>query len=181
MRVLAIDQSLTSCGFAFMDFNEETTPKVWTFCSKKRDVERLDQIADHVLNEANNLKCDLVLLEDYAKGARGHVFSLGELGGVLRYVLYKNNIQFFIVPIGTHKKYSTGKGNTKKDLMLLSVYKKWGIDTKNNDEADAVSMLYLLKGVFDKMQGKTINNVSVDTLLSCIPTNSMLYSMLLKK
>ena len=38
------------------------------------------------------------------------------------------------------KKFVTGKGNAKKDLMLLSVYKRWGFDTTNDNKADAYGL-----------------------------------------
>lgn len=33
-----------------------------------------------------------------------------------------------------------GKGNAKKDMMILEVYKKWGFSAPTNDIADAVGL-----------------------------------------
>jgi crossover junction endodeoxyribonuclease RuvC len=68
------------------------------------------------------------------------VFSIGELGGVIKLLLYDNSILFGLVQPTVLKKFVTGKGNSKKELMLLNVYKKFGFDTDNNNIADAYAL-----------------------------------------
>ena len=38
------------------------------------------------------------------------------------------------------KKFVIGSGKGEKNLMLLHVFKKWGIEAVNDDEADAVAL-----------------------------------------
>jgi crossover junction endodeoxyribonuclease RuvC len=43
------------------------------------------------------------------------------------------------------KKFATGKGNAKKDLILLSCYKKWGVSFTSHDTADAYAIARLVE------------------------------------
>jgi hypothetical protein len=47
------------------------------------------------------------------------------------------------------KKFITGRGNCKKELVLKEVYRKFGFDTTINDIADAFALAKLVEGEFD--------------------------------
>lgn len=65
-----------------------------------------------------------IILEDYALGAKGQTFSIGENTGLLKHYLYKSNIKFRLVAPTTIKKFATGKGNANKELMYDHFFKK---------------------------------------------------------
>ena len=44
------------------------------------------------------------------------------------------------IPVGTIKKYATGKGNAGKDLMIEAVRRN-GFEPKDDNEADAIALL----------------------------------------
>ena len=44
------------------------------------------------------------------------------------------------VPVGTIKKFATGKGNADKGMMIAAA-KVWGFDPKDDNEADAIALL----------------------------------------
>ena len=50
------------------------------------------------------------------------------------------NIKFKPIAPTTIKKFVTGNGQCKKNLMLLQVYKKFGIEFDSDDECDAFSL-----------------------------------------
>lgn len=63
---------------------------------------------------------------------------------------YKNITLYTMVP-GVIKKFITGKGNAKKELILKEVYKKYKFDTTDNNIADAFAIAkYIQKTVEDK-------------------------------
>lgn len=68
------------------------------------------------------------------------VLQMGALHYYLRLFLLKNNVKYTIVAPGTLKKFVTGDGRAKKDLMLLKVYKKWGVEFDNDNTADAYGL-----------------------------------------
>lgn len=46
------------------------------------------------------------------------------------------------VPVGTIKKFATGSGNAKKAAMVAAVKVRWGIEAGDDNEADAVAILF---------------------------------------
>jgi crossover junction endodeoxyribonuclease RuvC len=63
-----------------------------------------------------------------------------ELSGLhynLRCKLCSIQINFEIVPPTALKKFITGRGNSKKDIMLKEVFKKFGADYNDDNLCDA--------------------------------------------
>jgi Holliday junction resolvasome RuvABC endonuclease subunit len=48
------------------------------------------------------------------------------------------------VPPMTLKKFAAGKGNAKKQEMLLQIYKRWGIEFNDDNAADSYALARLL-------------------------------------
>jgi crossover junction endodeoxyribonuclease RuvC len=83
----------------------------------------------------------LVAIESFSMGSRGRaVFQLGGLGWLVRADLYENHISYIDVTPAELKKFTTGKGNAKKDVMMREVYKRWGVNVDTSDEADAFAL-----------------------------------------
>ena len=68
------------------------------------------------------------------------VLQMGAIHFYLRVFLLKKAVKYSIVAPGTLKKFVTGDGRAKKDLMLLKVYKKWGVEFSDDNLADAYSL-----------------------------------------
>jgi Holliday junction resolvasome RuvABC endonuclease subunit len=54
------------------------------------------------------------------------------------------------IPPMTLKKYAAGKGNAKKQEMLMQIYKRWGIEFNDDNAADAYAL--------GRLAGKTAND-----------------------
>lgn len=65
------------------------------------------------------------------------------LAYLLRHALYMRGVPYLLVPPTSLKKFVTGKGNAEKSLMLLEVYKRFGVSPANDNEADAVGLYYI--------------------------------------
>ena len=48
-----------------------------------------------------------------------------------------------VIPPMTLKKYATGKGTSKKQEMLLQIYKRWGVEFSDDNAADAYALARL--------------------------------------
>ena len=48
------------------------------------------------------------------------------------------------VPPMTLKKFAAGKGNAKKQEMLLQIYKRWGVEFTDDNAADAYALARLI-------------------------------------
>ncbi len=65
----------------------------------------------------------------------------GGLLGVLTKWCESENIPYQGVPVGTIKRFWTGKGNSKKDAMITEA-KKRGYDVDDDNAADAIALLH---------------------------------------
>lgn len=83
-----------------------------------------------------------VYVEGYGFANKHTMATLVELGALIREVLHESDARWEEVAPSRLKKFVTGKGNSPKDRILLDVYKRFGLDCKTDDEADAVGLAY---------------------------------------
>jgi Holliday junction resolvasome RuvABC endonuclease subunit len=170
-KIMSIDQSLTGTGVSFGAWNsigEKVAPYGYQIIKTKpgtSDTVRIKFIKDKLLSLADQYGINLVLLEDYAYGAKNRAQQSGEIGGVIKNAFHElvPEVPVIIMPIGTHKLFTTGLGNAKKDLMLKEVYKKYGVDTNNDNIADSISILMTFIGYIEWDGGAVISNKKVIT------------------
>ena len=141
MIVLGIDPSLSNFTAISSNGNREYQIK-----PKTRGVERLIEIRSKLDSMIMIEATDLVVLEGYSYCSVGLTYQIGELGGIIRVRLKELGISetrgnLLIVPPTKLKKFVTGKGNSKKDELMMRVLKRWGYESKNNDVADAYSLM----------------------------------------
>jgi len=101
---------------------------------------RVNAIACRIMEVVEQEEPDCVALEGYGFGQMASVVTLAEIGSVVRFLLWQEDIPFLDIPPSSLKKFVTGKGNAKKDQMILEVYKHYGYTSKTNDIADAIGL-----------------------------------------
>jgi len=116
--------------------------------SKKAGAERLVEVRDAVVAAAQGSGAtvwttDLVVLEGYSYGSPNQAHPIGELGGVVRVGLWEAGIPFHVVAPTTIKMFACGKGNAKKEDVLLAAVRRLDYAGNSTDEADAL-WLYAL-------------------------------------
>ena len=116
----------------------------YTLTSPHKGPRRLSEFANHTKLAAEQILAYrpasevLVCIENYAFSQFGKIVHLGELGGVVKQNLFDAGLSNILVyPPTTLKKFATGKGVAEKGLVMTNVYKRWDVDTSNNNEADA--------------------------------------------
>jgi Holliday junction resolvasome RuvABC endonuclease subunit len=68
-------------------------------------------------------------------------------GNVNRHVPYPDNMRVPLqIPPMTLKKYAAGKGNAKKQEMLMQIFKRWGIEFNDDNAADSYALARLASG-----------------------------------
>jgi Holliday junction resolvasome RuvABC endonuclease subunit len=141
---VGIDQSYSGFGMCFLGEDGSYLATVRSFANT--GVERLVDVQSHILRStidafspSENLKD--IAMEGYAYGSQMANMA-GELGATVKLTVYTAyNVHPLIVPPTTLKKYVTGKGNgVKKSQMMLSVYKKWGVELLDDNAADAYAL-----------------------------------------
>lgn len=132
IRILALDLSLTSTGYATPDGEPGTLP------TRLLGEARLSWIRDQVLELEHDHQAELIAIEGYAYGRPNQAHQVGELGGVVRCALHDAGIAFVEVPPLTVKKYATGNGGAGKDEVLAEAIRRLDYQGSSKDEADAL-------------------------------------------
>lgn len=147
-NILAIDQSLTNSGIAISEQRDPTSVSISSIKphKDKRGIERLMIIEATLLDLFNQYKISVVIMEDYAYGKVNGMAASGELGGIIKRACFLIDLPCITMPINSHKKFTTGKGNSKKNLMLKAVFQAYNIDLDDDNQADAVSILKTYQG-----------------------------------
>ena len=146
MKILAIDPSLNSTGFAYRDPISGQVRHGVINPKPRMSIHRLNYVSERFDDILDIVRPELVAIEGYAMGVRGktnNTFNLGEVGGMFRLLAYQSGAAIILVPPKTLKKFVTGNGNSDKDAMMQQVKANWGNNVKTDDEADAISLLHL--------------------------------------
>lgn len=127
----------------------------------------------------NDVRC--AMIEGYSFSSRNsQAHSIGELGGVIRLMLYEMNIPFVEIPPTSRAKFATGRGNASKHDVISSISAKTGIifsGAGGDDRCDAwvlEQMAYARLGIsgfaWTKEQLQSLDKVDWNPLLSAINT-----------
>jgi len=146
---VGLDLSLSSTGFCLMEGMRmqietiKTEPKNFP-----NDLERLKHIVAQLMQRIPQ-HVTMVCVEDFFtpgnKAQLGSAIKLAMLGTVVRMAMYDRGIPFYVVAPSQLKKFCTGKGNGPKSVILREVYKRWGVDCKDDNQADALVLCHIAK------------------------------------
>lgn len=159
---VGLDMSLSATGFCMKEGENirletiKTTPQKYPI-----DLVRLQFIVAECMNRIPK-NVDLVCIEDYFTPSRpqqiGAAIKLVGLGTLMRVSLNDAEFSFFVVSPSQLKKYVTGKGIGQKSLILREVYKKWGIDAGDDNQADAAVLANIAYGILQFVKNDPENS-----------------------
>lgn len=146
-RYVGIDPS-TKTGLVILnDDKVETEIEITTNTSD--EPLRFMNIASHVMKHLKD--DDVICIEGFSFGSKGKgVSTQYGIGWLIRAELIKSGYSYYEVSPGALKKFATGKGTTKKDEMVLPIYKRWGYEGATDNIRDAFVLAQIAKA--------TINN-----------------------
>lgn len=160
---VGLDLSLTGTGLVILT-NGIITKKVLIKSKKNGDLpinelKRIKQIIDEIVDETIDYDIDIAVIEGLAFMARNStaLVQLSALNYMVRDMLTQMGIPFVIVAPTSLKKFITGKGNVKKDIILMEIHKRYGITIFDDNEADAYGLAQIglaLKGGNSKKTNK---------------------------
>jgi len=166
---VGLDMSLTGTGFALAS---GPVYQLMTIKTKPKDFntpfDRLRHISDAVMSRiAKTVR--LVCIEDYfvpqTKAQFGSAINLIALGTVMRMALYEAGIPFIIVAPSQLKKFVTGKGTCQKSMILREVYKRWEVDAKDDNQADAFGLAKMAEGIAKVIDGdKSLHKYQLEVI-----------------
>jgi crossover junction endodeoxyribonuclease RuvC len=138
---LGIDQSLTGTGLCVLSAAGKLVSSALVTPDHLRDGARLVFIKKAVASMLSGV--EFVAMEGYSYNSVGHVFELGEIGGVLKVLLVEHEISYIIVPPVLVKKFATGTTHADKDAMLSAAIRRGHDFGKNDDQADAFFLAHI--------------------------------------
>ncbi len=168
MRILALDLGLM-CGWAatleHTIHGDNPLAKIYEVDGKDFDVwhgtwhlkKQGDDFITPLASFKSRLKAfntvDIVAYEDVKSIFRGNYAALnyGGLKTIIELYALERKIPIYPVSVGTIKKWATGKGNAKKNVMMAECKTRLGITPRDDNEADA---LWLLDWVIKNKVGK---------------------------
>jgi Holliday junction resolvasome RuvABC endonuclease subunit len=161
IKILGLDLSLTSTGYC--NNGEHGVISV-----AKKGPERLFDISEKIKNIVLEKQIDVVIVEGYSFSSRNsQAHSIGELGGVVRVMLYLQGVPYVEVPPTCRAKFATGKGNAGKAEVISSISAKTGIVFPNpgsDDRCDAwvLEEMGLIRAGLGKFEWPENNLSSMD-------------------
>jgi len=141
LAVIGIDPSSTSTAIAHADgavrlVKLSTLPKGSRSGVRMGRIERIVTEVQVAVDAAKRV--DLAVIEGYAYGTTNGAAMQAELGGILRWHLWRQGIVVLELTPGTLKKFATGTGGAGKTAMVIAARDRLGYDGVSDDEADAL-------------------------------------------
>lgn len=148
---IGIDQSLTGFAITILDVENPKNYLTWVYKSPYRGVKRLVDISNWLVNKLDIVN-DRYVVDVAMEGtvlASHSALVLGELSAIVKIVFWSffedwNHQDHLRVPLQvppmTLKKYAAGKGNAKKQEMLMQIYKRYGIEFNDDNAADSYGL-----------------------------------------
>lgn len=128
MKIVGVDPSLTGTGLC------DEFGYTCTVVTDSKTHHRLTKI----LNAAREVLrgVDLAVLEDLPTHAKSAGLT-GQSQGVVRLACELEDVPYVTVPPSALKKFATGNGAADKSDMRMSLYKRLGIDLRDDNQVDA--------------------------------------------
>lgn len=141
IKILALDVA-THCGWA-----TETASGVWDLSPRRDESKGIRLVRFKAkLRELIELEqIDLVAFEMTAGFHKNALIVQAELHGVLKLYLEENGIEYMSFTATEIKRFATGKGVAKKEVMIQTAKEKLGYTGNDDNEADALWIYQLTK------------------------------------
>jgi Holliday junction resolvasome RuvABC endonuclease subunit len=166
---VGIDQSLTGFALTVLNTADPNQFITWVYKSPYFGVERLADIrqwlTDHLDYCEDNWTISDIAMEGTVLASHA-ALVLGELSATVRLAIFDffeegDDRRFPLkIPPMTLKKYAAGKGNAKKQEMLLQIYKRWGIEFNDDNAADSYGLARLAgKFLIDDVEKAVVEQI----------------------
>jgi crossover junction endodeoxyribonuclease RuvC len=130
------------------------------------EVKRIREIVEEIELILGDTTPNVAVIEGMAFMARNTtaLVQLAALNYMTRALLVDYNIPFIVVAPTSLKKFITGNGTAKKDVMLIETYKRYGVSILDDNLCDAYGLAQIGLAVFGK-ERKTLTQKQEEVLL----------------
>lgn len=168
MLFLGADLSLTGSGLVVVD-EDGSVVAMEKFTTGAVGVERLyllEELLQEFLKKHKGIS--YCCIEGAAMRETGRLFDIGEWAGIFKLVLFKAGIHYIIAAPLQLKKFISGTGENKgKAVVMLDVYKNYGVEMRDDNLADGFVLSQIARSFYftyvDK-QGVTLKKHQEEVL-----------------
>lgn len=162
--ILGLDISLNGTGICLLKPGNKTRSSKIVPPKDCVGVDRLAFVRKQVRALLYEYEPDLIIIEGYAF-SRQHAHSMGEMGGVIKLLIRQLGLTAMAIPPSTLKCFILGpskKGESGKDKMMMTIFKKYGKEFETADEADAYSLCAVGAAMLGKYTAYTGGTLTAD-------------------
>jgi crossover junction endodeoxyribonuclease RuvC len=146
IRIVGLDLSLVGSGVIVLDDGDIVVQKL--IKSKPvgpkpiDELKRIRKIVEEIEMIISEEIPTVAVIEGLAFMARNTtaLIQLSSLNYMTRAMLADYHVPFVIVAPTSLKKFITGSGASKKDVMLMEIYKQYDVTIMDDNEADAFAL-----------------------------------------
>jgi crossover junction endodeoxyribonuclease RuvC len=144
MRYVGIDPS-TKTGLVILNKDGEIINQEEVKSKLKSDPDRFVDLTESILEELH--PNDIIAIEGFSYGSSGRgVSTQYGIGWLIRAELFKRGYDYIEVSPSAVKKFATGKGNEKKENMVLPIFKHWQFEHPSDNVRDAYVLARIAMG-----------------------------------
>jgi len=143
---VGMDPSFNGMGIVIVNKHGQIIEEILHKAKAGEPEERLLDIEKRIEFIPTISHLDRVYMEGPSYSSVGKfVLQMGALHFLIRLIFLKTKVDYKVITPGTLKKFvcGEGKGNAKKELMLLKTFKKWGVEFADNNLCDAYGLARL--------------------------------------
>jgi crossover junction endodeoxyribonuclease RuvC len=142
VRSMGLDLSATRSGVTVSTMHGDVLVVIFkdSIAIEGKGFARAHRIAQAVAALIHDYKPAIVVIEGYAYGNAFSLATLVEIGTLVRLAVWQSGLDYLEPAPATLKKFVTGSGQASKEKMVLEVFKRWGIEVSNHDEADSLGL-----------------------------------------
>lgn len=172
---IGIDPSIRHIGIVIIQKPNTIVLEKLLIPNGKTEFNYLPEIFENVKSIVETYQPSIVVLEGYAHNKHFKAHQIGEVGGIIKLALIQLKQKTLVIPPRQAKIFITGSGKSTKDLVLLNIYKKYGLEFNNSDLADAyvLSLIgYYYDNYNDKYEFANLTNKQKEVIMKCISKNN---------
>lgn len=146
INILGIDQA-TNCGIAYELVGNKPKTELWKLEIRNKESQGMKwlRFESRLKNFIVNNDIKVIAYELPAGRNINPIIHSSKLIGVIEKICAELNLEYIELATGAVKKFATGNGNAKKDLMIEFAKKLWKYEGEDDNEADALHILHYLK------------------------------------
>jgi Holliday junction resolvasome RuvABC endonuclease subunit len=146
VNILALDQA-SKCGVAYQLVGEKAKVELWDLSIKNKESQGMKwlRFEAKLINFIKKNDIKIIAYELPAGRNINPIIHSSKLICIVEKACADLGLEYIEMATGSIKKFATGNGNAKKDLMIEFAKKLWGYEGEDDNEADALHILHYLK------------------------------------